>query len=145
MLASFLSVKTLSSFRASLIGGALLGLSFVMYPFFHAPFLAWIGFVPILLHLKTQEKFGAYFRATYLSLLCFTLVSVWWVSLSTFLGGFLMYFAQTFFMTIPFMLFYLVRKGLGWNRALVALSISLDGMGMDLPRFRTFFRLDYTR
>jgi len=111
-------ISTLSTFRASLIGGALLGLSFVMYPFFHAPFLAWIGFVPILLHLNTQEKFGAYFHATYLSLLCFTLVSVWWVSLSTFLGGFLMYFAQTFFMTIPFVLFYLVRKGLGWHRAL---------------------------
>jgi apolipoprotein N-acyltransferase len=111
-------IPILSSFRAALSGGALLGLSFVMYPFFHAPFLSWIGFVPILLHLKTVEKFGAYFRATYLSLLCFTLVSVWWVSLSTFLGGFLMYFAQTFFMTIPFIAFFLVRKGLGWNRAL---------------------------
>ncbi|MGQ9805178.1 MAG: apolipoprotein N-acyltransferase [Chlorobiales bacterium] len=118
MLASFLSEKNLSSFRASLMGGALLGLSFVMYPFFYAPFFAWIGFVPILLHLKPLEKFGAYFRATYLSLLCFTLVSVWWVSLSTFLGGFLMYFAQTFFMTIPFIVFFFVKKILGWNRAL---------------------------
>lgn len=118
MLDSFLSEKNLSSFRASLMGGALLGLSFVMYPFFYAPFLAWISFVPILLHLKTVEKFGAYFRATYLSLLCFTLVSVWWVSLSTFLGGFLMYFAQTFFMTIPFIVFFFVKKILGWNRAL---------------------------
>lgn len=118
MRASFLTVSHLSSFRASLVGGALLGISFVMYPFFHAPFLAWIGFVPILLHLKTLDKFGAYFRATYLSLFCFTLVSVWWVSLSTFLGGFLMYFAQTFFMTVPFTLFFFMRKVLGWNRAL---------------------------
>ncbi len=111
-------ISWLSSFRASLIGGALLGLSFVMYPGFQAPFLAWIGFVPILCHLKTQDKFGAYFRATYLSLLCFTLVSVWWVALSTVLGGFLMYFAQTFFITVPFLLFYLVRKALTWKRAL---------------------------
>lgn len=110
-------VRALSSFRASLLGGASLGLAFVMYPFFHAPFLAWIGFVPILLHLKTQRAFGAHFRATYLSMLCVTLVATWWVALSTFLGGVLMYFAQTFFMTIPFVAFFFATKALGWNRA----------------------------
>ncbi|MCS6990168.1 MAG: apolipoprotein N-acyltransferase [Chloroherpetonaceae bacterium] len=111
-------IQALSSSRASLLGGVLLGVSFVMYPFFQAPFLAWVGFVPILLHLKTRETFGAHFRAAYLSMLCFTLVSVWWVALSTFLGGVLMYFAQTFFMTIPFVAFFFARKALGWNRAL---------------------------
>jgi apolipoprotein N-acyltransferase len=118
MLLSWFSVQLLSSLPAALFGGVLLGLSFVMYPFFQAPFLAWIGFVPILLHLKTEEKFGAYFRSAYLSLFCFTLVSVWWVSLSTFLGGVLMYFTQTLFMTVPFIAFFFLRKAFGWSRAL---------------------------
>jgi apolipoprotein N-acyltransferase len=107
----------------SLFGGCLLGLSFVMYPNLHLEFLAWIGFVPILLGLKVEEKFGAYFRKAYFAMLCFTLVSVWWVALSTPLGGFLMYFMQSLFNTVPLIIFFFVRKAFGWRVALWSLPV----------------------
>jgi apolipoprotein N-acyltransferase len=112
---------SLAPYTSCLVGGALLGLAFPTYPFIHLEVLAWIAFVPILFSLKNETRFGGFYRKAYFSMMCFTLVSVWWVALSTPTGGGLMYFAQTFFNTVPLILFFVIRKYIGWRLALWSL------------------------
>ncbi len=106
---------------APLLSGVLLGVAFPTYEPIHLEPLAWIGLVPLLLSLKETKSFGEYYKLSYFSMLIFTLVSVWWVALSTPIGGILMYFAESFFLTIPLTLFYIVWRRLGWTVALTAL------------------------
>ncbi|RFM25455.1 MAG: apolipoprotein N-acyltransferase [Candidatus Thermochlorobacter aerophilum] len=107
--------------RLPLLSGAMLGFAFPTYPFIHLEPLAWIGFVPLLYQLKKTASFGAFYRTAYFSMFIFVLCSVWWVSLSTAVGGVLMYFAQSFFLTVPFVAFYFVWRRTSWTLALSAL------------------------
>ncbi|MDX2128443.1 MAG: apolipoprotein N-acyltransferase [Chloroherpetonaceae bacterium] len=94
------------------LSGVLIGFAFPTYPFIRLELLAWFGLIPILIHISRVESFSAAFRSSYLTTFVMTLCSVWWVSLSTVAGGVLMYFAQSFFSTIPFLIHYQLSKWL---------------------------------
>ncbi|MEI6651187.1 MAG: apolipoprotein N-acyltransferase [Chlorobiaceae bacterium] len=110
-----------SRYAASVLSGLLLGLSFPSYPFIRLELLAWIALVPLLLSLRTVEKPGELFRRVYLSMLLFCLISLWWVSLATLPGGVLTILAQAFFLTVPLLAFYAVKKMAGYRFALLSL------------------------
>ncbi|NTW50743.1 MAG: apolipoprotein N-acyltransferase [Chlorobiales bacterium] len=112
------SVKKNTALPSALLTGILLGLSFPTYPFIHLEPLAWVAFVPLLLSAKNDLSFGSFYRRIYIAMFAFVMVSVWWISLSTVLGGVLTYFAQSFFLTIPWSVFYLINKRVGWKPAL---------------------------
>ncbi|NTV17326.1 MAG: apolipoprotein N-acyltransferase, partial [Chlorobiaceae bacterium] len=110
-----------SRYAAPLLSGALLGLSFPSYPFIRLEVLAWVSLVPLLISLRSVEKVGEMFRRVYLSMLLFCLITLWWVSLATLPGGMLTIFTQAFFLTIPFFVFYAVKKMSGYRFALFSL------------------------
>lgn len=99
----------------------MLGFAFPTYPFIHLEPLAWGGLVPLLIQLKRSESFKVFYRTAYFGMFVFVLCSVWWVALSTAVGGALMYVAQSFFLTVPLVLFYFVWKRTSWHIALAAL------------------------
>ena len=101
-----------SPYAASLLSGVLLGLSFPSYPFIRLEVLAWVALVPLLISLRSVEKAGELFRRVYLAMLVFCLISLWWVCLATFPGGVLTIIAQAFFLTVPLLAFYKVKKWL---------------------------------
>lgn len=102
----------------SLLSGILLGVSFPTYPFIRLEPLAWIALVPLLLSIKNEPSIRGFYKQVYVAMLAFVMVAVWWISLSTVLGGVLTYFAQSFFLTIPFVLFYFINNRVGWKPAL---------------------------
>ncbi len=108
-------------FKPSIISGLLLGLSFPSYPFIHLEFLAWVALVPFLIDTKHETQFLVFFRKSYVMMVTLAAVSVWWISLSTVLGGALTLIAQSFFMTLPLMVFFYLKKHLKWQTALFAL------------------------
>ena len=110
-----------SRYAASLLSGVFLGLSFPSYPFIRLELLAWVALVPLLLSLRTVEKPGEFFRRIYLSMLLFCFISLWWVSLATLPGGVLTILAQAFFLTVPLLAFYAVKKMAGYRFALFSL------------------------
>jgi len=119
----FRSIDQLSHSRyaASVLSGVLLGLSFPSYPFIRLELLAWIALVPLLISLRTVENPGELFRRVYLSMLLFCLISLWWVSLATLPGGVLTILAQAFFLTVPLLAFYAIKKMAGYRFALLSL------------------------
>ncbi len=108
-------------YKPAIISGLLFGLSFPSYPYIHLEILAWVGLVPFLLDTKDEQDLGLFFRKAYVMMLCLVVVSVWWISLSTVLGGVLTIIAQTFFMTIPLLIFYYLKKWLKWVYVLLSL------------------------
>ncbi len=110
-----------SRYAASVLSGVLLGVSFPSYPFIRLELLAWVALVPLLLSLKTVEKAGELFRRVYLSMLLYCVISLWWVSLATLPGGILTLFAEAFFLTVPLLAFFAVKKMAGYRFALFSL------------------------
>jgi apolipoprotein N-acyltransferase len=108
-------------YKPAIISGLLFGLSFPSYPYVHLEILAWVGLIPFLLDTKDEQELGLFFRKAYVMMLCLVFVSVWWISLSTVLGGVLTFIAQTFFMTIPLLIFYYLKQWLKWVYALLSL------------------------
>lgn len=106
-----------------LLSGMLLGISFPSYPFIRLEILAWVALVPLLLSLQHDEPFGSAYRKVWLSMLVFSSVSLWWVSLATLPGGLLTILAQSFFQTVPFLAFFLVRRLKGFRFALFSLPV----------------------
>ncbi len=112
---------TRSPYAASVLSGTLLGISFPSYPFIRFELLAWVALVPLLISLRSVEKLGEYFRRVYLAMLIFCLISLWWVSLATLPGGVMTIIAQAFFLTLPLIGFYVVKKMAGYSFALFSL------------------------
>jgi apolipoprotein N-acyltransferase len=107
-----------SRYALSLLSGVLLGVSFPSYPFIHLELLAWVALVPLLISLRTVEKVGELFRRAFVTMLFFSLITLWWVTLATLPGGILTILAQTCFMTLPLLAFYAVKKKAGYRFAL---------------------------
>ncbi|NTW70233.1 MAG: apolipoprotein N-acyltransferase [Chlorobiaceae bacterium] len=110
-----------SRFLPSIWSGTLLGLSFPTYPYIHFELLAWVAFVPLLLSFQRDERFGEFFRRVYLAMLLFCTISLWWVSFATLPGGVLTIIAQAFFLTVPLLGFFLVKRMAGFRYALFSL------------------------
>lgn len=110
-----------------LLSGLLLGVSFPTFPSVHLEPLAWVALVPLLLSLEHEERFGQFFRKVWGAMLLFCLISLWWVCLATFTGGVLTVFTQSFFSTIPLVLFYHIQKRAGYSFALLVLPFVWTG------------------
>ncbi|NTW56694.1 MAG: apolipoprotein N-acyltransferase [Chlorobiaceae bacterium] len=108
-------------FTLPLLSGLLLGISFPTYPFLHFEIIAWIALVPLLLFLAEKEKAGEAYRGVYLCMLLFCIISLWWVSIATLPGGILTVLLQAFFLTVPMLLFFLLKKTAGFRFALFSL------------------------
>lgn len=115
------------TFFLPLLSGLLLGLSFPTWPSVHLEPLAWIALVPLLLSLEHEERFGPFFRKSWMAMLLFCLITLWWVSLATLVGGILTVFVQSLFLTVPLLVFYLFRKRAGFRPALLALPFVWTG------------------
>lgn len=109
------------SFGLPLLSGILFGISFPSYPFVRLELLAWIAFVPLLLSLRQDEPFGSAFRKVWLSMLVFSSIALWWVSLATLPGGLLTILAESFFLSVPFLAFLLLKRWKGFRSALFSL------------------------
>jgi len=80
-----------------------------------------------LLSLEREERFGPFFRKSWMAMLLFCLITLWWVSLATLVGGILTVFIQSLFSTVPFLAFYYFRKKAGFRFALLALPFVWTG------------------
>ena len=84
--------------------------------------LVFIGFVPLLFlseDLRAKRKGGWHlFIQTYFAFLIFNLVTTWWVANSSFIGALLAFVFNTLFMSLTFVLFHFVKKGLKSNWAI---------------------------
>ena len=115
----------------SICSGILLSISFP-YTGSITP-LVFVGFVPLLFlseDLKEKSKGGWHlFLQTYLAFLIFNLGTTWWVANSSFVGALLAFVFNTLFMSLTFVLFHFVKKGLKSNWAawiLIPLWISFE-------------------
>lgn len=114
-------------FFLPLLSGLLLGISFPTWPSVHLEPFAWIALVPLLLSLEHEERFGPFFRKSWIAMLLFCSITLWWVSLATLVGGILTVFAQSLFSTVPLLAFYYFRKKAGFRFALLALPFVWTG------------------
>jgi apolipoprotein N-acyltransferase len=110
-----------------LLSGVLLGFSYPTWPSVRLEPLAWVGLVPLLLSVEHEIRFPPFFRKVWLATFITCLISLWWVSLATFTGGVLTIFVQSLFSTVPFVLFYLIKKRAGHRYALFALPFVWTG------------------
>ncbi|CAN5436569.1 apolipoprotein N-acyltransferase [soil metagenome] len=100
----------------SLLSGILFWLGWPVKPF---PFLLFFAFVPILaiedyLDREKPKKAGKkFFLSAYLSLLIWNLGSTWWVYFSTAAGALFMLLANSLLMTIPLILFRIIKRSAG--------------------------------
>lgn len=115
----------------SICSGILLSISFP-YTGSITP-LVFVGFVPLLFlseDLKEKSKGGWHlFLQTYLAFLIFNLGTTWWVANSSFVGALLAFVFNTLFMSLTFVLFHFVKKGLKSNWAvwtIIPLWISFE-------------------
>ncbi|WP_041463869.1 apolipoprotein N-acyltransferase [Pelodictyon luteolum] len=109
-----------SAYASSLLSGVLLAVSFPSYPSIHFELLAWVALVPLLLTVADDPSSGSVFRKSYAAMLAYSAGALWWVCIATLPGGIMTIAAQAFFMTVPFMLFFLCNRFWGLRRALVA-------------------------
>ena len=110
-----------SRYSASVLSGVLLGVSFPSYPLIRLELLSWLALVPLLISIRTVERAGELFRRVYITMLLFCLISLWWVTLATLPGGVLTIVAQAFFLTVPLLVFYLIKRMAGFHFALFSL------------------------
>jgi len=110
-----------SRYRASLLSGVLLGVSFPSYPAIRLELLAWVALVPLLISLRSVESASELFRRACITMLLFCVISLWWVTLATLPGGILTILAQACFMTLPLFAFYLLKKMVTYFFALFSL------------------------
>ena len=115
------------TFFLPLLSGLLLGISFPTWPSIHLEPLAWIALVPLLISLEREERFGPFFRKSWMAMLLFCIITLWWVSLATLVGGILTVFVQSLFSTVPLLALYFFRKKVGFRRALLALPFVWTG------------------
>jgi apolipoprotein N-acyltransferase len=115
------------TFFLPLLSGLLLGVSFPTWPSLHLEPLAWFALLPLLLSLEHEERFGSFFRKSWAAMLLFSLITLWWVCLATFVGGVLTVLLQSLFSTVPLMVFYHFKKRSGVRFALLALPFVWTG------------------
>jgi apolipoprotein N-acyltransferase len=104
-----------------LLSGTLLGLSFPAYDSIPTGILAWFAFVPFLLGNKEIQSFKIYVAKACSLIIVALFVDVWWVNYYG-LGALLVcVFSQLPFLLLPLLVFYVVQKRFGWNKALIIL------------------------
>jgi len=106
------------------LSGALFGLAF---PPVGAGILAVFGFVPLLLLLAADDTASEVFRHSFVAFLVFNIVTLYWPGGFThqkdpylMVSGILLLLANPMIMSIPMLVWYSARRGLGLTRALIA-------------------------
>lgn len=102
--------------------GILLGLSFPPYPF---PFLAFVGLLPLLFLLHTNDELTHRYKYIYLTFFLYHGLTNWWISswqseTDPYLmaSGIAIWLAHPFFFHIPFVFYYFIKKKFGKDTAL---------------------------
>lgn len=102
-------------------GGLMLGLSVPSFSFLPLGFLAWAWCVPLLFELKRTDNFSDFLKRILITVgIGFSLITIWVVNASAW--GFAASAAIGIFVwSMPFVLFYFVRKFLSRNWSLISL------------------------
>jgi len=108
----------------ALLSGIILGFSF---PPFQFGIIAIIGFVPVFILFESIDTYKKAFRYSYFAFFVFNLVACYWiggwgseVDIFLMISGIAVTFFHPLFFTIPFLLFFAVKKNLGKNYAFLS-------------------------
>ncbi|MCB0523350.1 MAG: apolipoprotein N-acyltransferase [Lewinellaceae bacterium] len=118
--------KTNKGMLLCLLSGTLYGLSWPLFSGINLSFLAWGAFVPLLIFLeKHRGQFWKSMAGSYLAMVVFGCFSAGW--LFNFPEGKLniavIFFAEEFWITMPFLPFFLLQRRIGFDRALWMLPL----------------------
>jgi apolipoprotein N-acyltransferase len=108
----------------SLLSGLLLGIS---WPPRTLTFLVFIGFVPLLFVVDELNREGVkhsnfkLFVLSFASFLLFNVLSLWWITRATMVGGIIGIFCNSVLMTIPVLFYHQIKKHVASKTAYVAL------------------------
>ncbi|HEY1404785.1 MAG TPA: apolipoprotein N-acyltransferase [Pyrinomonadaceae bacterium] len=104
-----------------MLSALLLGLSYPSYPYVRLEVLAWVWMVPVLPALRSVESLPKFLRNVFLMFLCVAVIGMSWLALSTLSGALLLFLFYPLIVSVPFVVFYFVRRTLGWRAALLSL------------------------
>lgn len=106
------------------LSGILLSLSF---PPFKTGFIAYFGLVPVLIFINRAKNYLELLRYTYLSMLIFHALTLFWIGGWTsktdpfmMIGSVALILVHPVFYWIPFVIFYFIKKHIGGRTALFA-------------------------
>lgn len=102
------------------LSGLLFGLSYPSYPYVRLEALAWVWMVPLLLSLKEVKSLPSFLVRVYLATFVTCVFGMHWLITSTVLGTLLLFFFGAAVFTVPFAIFYFLRRSFGWRAALWA-------------------------
>ncbi len=118
---SSVSIKGFHGYGLPVLSGFLLGVSFPSYPFIRLDSLAWVALVPLLVSLRDDISFRTFYGRVYSAMLLYCTITLWWVCYATLPGGVLTVIAQAFFLTIPLVVFFMLKRRMGYHYALFGL------------------------
>ncbi|HVZ56365.1 MAG TPA: apolipoprotein N-acyltransferase [Chitinophagaceae bacterium] len=110
----------------SLGGGILLWASWPVSPLGFLVFVAWLPLLWVEDQTKSWKKLLGY---TYLHMLCWNVLTTWWVANSTLPGALGAFFANSLLMCLPWLLMHYTKKrlGRGWgSTSLILFWISFE-------------------
>jgi apolipoprotein N-acyltransferase len=102
----------------SIAGAALLWMALPPLPFTFLLFVAWL---PLLMIADNVKSFRNFFAYVFLHMLIWNVLTTWWVAMSTLAGGLSAFLANSFFMCIPWLLYFFSKKYLNQMLSLLAL------------------------
>jgi len=101
----------------AVLGGLVLGFSF---PPFHFGWLAYAGFVPIILSIEIADSYKEVFKLSYFAFLAFNVVVIYWVGGWSkesdpfmMIGGTALLLGHPIFFTVPVLIYFFLKKHLG--------------------------------
>lgn len=106
---------------AWLVSGSLCGLAYPILPYLHLEFLLWIGLVPMLRALRHEASFRRFAFDGWRCMFTLLMVGAWWMFVPGTRVGFLSIGLGGFFMSVPFLFLFALRRLWGWNAAVWAL------------------------
>jgi len=104
-----------------ILSGVLIAIASGFIPDSNLEFLAWAGFVPLLLALKKVNNFKRYFLYTYSTFLLFFLLTIYSFFDAFFFGGTVILFIGALHFCIPILSLFFIQKKTGWRKSLILL------------------------
>jgi apolipoprotein N-acyltransferase len=101
-----------------LASALLLGLSYPSFPYIHLELFVWFWMVPMMLALKPITSFPKFLCRVYLTMLVVFAFGMLWLLASHVLGTVLVGLIGAAVFAFPFMIFYFIRRNIGWRWAL---------------------------
>lgn len=104
-----------------LLSGVLMAFASGFIPNSNWEFLAWAGFVPLLLTLKKVNNFKQYFVYTYFAFLVFFFLTIYSFFNAFFFGGTVILLIGSLHFCIPILSLYFIQKKIRWRHSLLLL------------------------